>query len=45
MDKKFTDEQIKKALQQADANMNFEEVVLPNIDKSNSKTLRKELKK
>ena len=48
MSEKYTKEEIKKALEQADANLNFEEVNLLDISKekeSNSKTLKKELKK
>jgi len=43
MDNKFTDEDIKKALEQADANMNFEEVIIPTLEKDNTKVLRKDL--
>jgi len=41
MDDKFTEEDIKKALEQADANMEFEEVDVPSLDKSKTKVLRK----
>ena len=43
MEDKFTDEEIKKALEQADANINFEEVIIPNLVNTNNKVLRKEL--
>ena len=42
MEKKFTKEEIKKALEQADANINFEEVIIPNLEKNNTKVLRKD---
>lgn len=44
MEDKFTDEEIKKALEQADANISFEEVIIPNLVNTNNKVLRKELK-
>lgn len=44
MDKKFTDKDIKKALEQADANIGFEEVIIPTLIKDNTKVLRKDLK-
>lgn len=44
MEEKFTDEDIKKALEQADANMNFEEVQVSSLKKEETKILRKELK-
>ncbi|MBQ2946478.1 MAG: hypothetical protein IJE04_01320 [Bacilli bacterium] len=44
MEDKFTNEEIKKALEQADANINFEEVIIPNIININNKVLRKEFK-
>ena len=44
MEEKFTDEEIKKALEQADANMNFEEVQVSSLEKEETKILRKELK-
>lgn len=44
MEDKFTDEDIKKALEQADANMAFEEVIIEPLEKSNAKVLRKDLK-
>ncbi len=44
MGEKFTDEEIKKALEQADANINFEEIIIPDLVKTNNKVLRKELK-
>jgi len=43
MDKKFTEQDIKKALEQADANMDFEEVVIPTFEKEKAKVLRKDL--
>ena len=43
MEDKFTEEDIKKALEQADANMEFEEVVIPSLEKNKSKVLRKDL--
>ena len=43
MDKKFTEQDIKKALEQADANMDFEEVVIPTLEKQITKVLRKDL--
>lgn len=44
MEDKFTDEEIKKALEQADANISFEEVIIPDLVNTNNKVLRKELK-
>lgn len=44
MEDKFTDEEIKKALEQADANINFEEVIIPELVNTNKKVLRKEFK-
>lgn len=44
MEEKFTDEEIKKALEQADANMNLEEVQVSSLEKEETKVLRKELK-
>ena len=44
MNDNFTDEDIKKALEQAEANMNFEEVELKEIEKEKPKVLRKDLK-
>ena len=44
MEENFTDEDIKKALEQADANMNFEEVQVFNLEQEETKILRKELK-
>ena len=42
MEDKFSDEQIRKALEQADANISFEEVELPVLqqEKNNQKVLR-----
>lgn len=40
MDDNFTDEEIKKALEQADANIAFEEVDILNLEKSKTKVLR-----
>lgn len=47
MSEKYTKEEIKKALEQADANLNFEEVDLVELSKkeTNSKVLKKEWKK
>ena len=45
MKDKFTEEDIKKALEQADANINFEEVEVPNLENEKGKVLKKELKK
>ena len=44
MEDKFTDEEIKKALEQAEANMNFEEVIIPKLENNKTKVLRKDLK-
>ena len=46
MEKKFTDEEILKALEQADANLDFEDIDLKEIinENSNQKTLKKEKK-
>ena len=41
MDDKFTEEDIKKALEQADANIGFEEVDIPKLEQVNDKVLRK----
>lgn len=43
MKDKFTDEEIKKALQQANANMDFEEVNILTIEKEKNKVLRIDL--
>ena len=46
MNNKFTKDDIKKVIEQADANMNFEEVVIPELNKKEdkqSKVLRKDL--
>lgn len=43
MDKKYTEEDIKKALEQADANMDFEEVRIPSLENGKTKVLRKDL--
>ena len=43
MDKKYTEEDIKKALEQAEANINFEEVMIPSLEKDKTKVLRKDL--
>ena len=40
MDDIFTDEEIKKALEQADANIAFEEVDILNLEKGKTKVLR-----
>ena len=48
MQDKFTIEEVKKALKQAEANLNFEEIDLKELSKEkkgNQKTLRKEPKK
>ena len=37
MSEKFTKEDIKKAIEQADANMGFEEVIIPNLTKKEDK--------
>lgn len=44
MDKKFTEEDIKKALEQAEANMSFEDVEIPTLENEKAKVLRKDLK-
>ena len=43
MDKKYTEEDIKKALEQADANIGLEEVVIISLEKNKMKLLRKDL--
>ena len=43
MSNKFTKEEIKKALEQADANINLEEVIIPVLENNKSKVLRKDL--
>ena len=45
MEKKYTKEDIKKALEQAEANMNFEEVIIQEstLEKDKQKVLRKDL--
>lgn len=45
MEKKYTKEDIKKALEQAEANMNFEEVIIQEstIENDKQKVLRKDL--
>ena len=42
MDKKYKEEDIRKALEQADANMDFEEVIIPSLEKDKTKVLRKD---
>ena len=42
MDKKYTEEDIKKALEQADANIGLEEVRIPSLEKDKTKVLRKD---
>ncbi len=44
MENKYTKEEIKKALEQADANISFEEVDINEFEKGKSKVLRKENK-
>lgn len=44
MEEKFTDEEIQKALEQAEANMDFEEVIIQDLVNTNIKVLRKDLK-
>lgn len=43
MEDKFTEEDIKKALEQAEANMDFEEILIPNLENNKTKVLRKDL--
>ena len=43
MKDKFTEEEIKKALEQANANMDFEEVNILTIEKEKTKVLRIDL--
>ena len=43
MEEKYTEEDIKKALQQAEANMDFEEVVVSDLEKNKTKVLRMDL--
>ena len=43
MDKKYTEEDIRKALEQADANIGLEEVITPSLEDNKSKVLRKDL--
>ncbi|MBR6690372.1 MAG: hypothetical protein IKL65_03475 [Bacilli bacterium] len=42
MDKKFTEEEIEKALEQAEANMDFEEVIIPSLENDKAKVMRKD---
>lgn len=42
MDKKYTEEDIKKALEQAEANMDLEEVIIISLENSKTKMLRKD---
>ena len=44
MDEHFTDEQIKEALIQAEANINFEEITTSLVLQKEEKVKRKELK-
>ena len=44
MKKEYSDKDIKKAIEQANANLEFEEVILEPLEKENNKVLRKELK-
>lgn len=44
MNKKFTEDDIKKALEQADANQKLEEAFVPTLEKEKTKVIRKELK-
>ena len=44
MNNKFTEEDIKKALEQADANIEFEEVDVPSFENEKRKILKKEFK-
>lgn len=43
MNKKYTKEDIIEALKQAEANMDFEEVIISNLENDNNKVLRKDL--
>ena len=43
MDKKYTEEDIKKALEQADANIACEEVIMPPLEIEKNKVFRKDL--
>lgn len=43
MDNKYTEKDIKKALEQADANISFEEVIIPNLEINKTKVFRKDL--
>ena len=42
MEMKYTKEDIKKALEQAEANMDFEDIVIEQLENSKQKVLRKD---